>query len=180
MVDIDLIHHFLEKADREAGNTDEPSFSLTLRLAQGRDCFPDNLVDVAELHVMDLNKVEVVDAEPLQTFFDAARDACGGKIEITDLGTEPGNLRRQQVTVAGHPLEGLTKNSLSLGGAVVGCRVDEVDSVIEGGVNGTDAILLGDRPEDGAKGGSSEGEFRDLDPCFAKRAIFHGIRGGFG
>ena len=118
------IHDVFEKPDGQTGDADKADLSRGLKLAQGGDGLVHDLVEIAELHVVNLDKIDVINPDTVEAFVHAASHAGGGEIEVGDVGAIAGDLGGEDVAVADNALQCLAENSLGLGRAVVGRGID--------------------------------------------------------
>ena len=95
-----------------------------MEFSQGRNGFGDDLVKVAEFHVVNLNEIDVVHADAGEAFVDATGDAGGGEIEVGEGWAVAGDLGGEDVAVAGDVSERFAEDGLGFGRAVVGRGVD--------------------------------------------------------
>lgn len=131
----------------------------------------DDLVEVGELDVVALQQVHVVDAEPRTTLVEAARDAVGREVELAlailaDLGCE-------EVTVAPDAPQRPSEHRLGAGRAIVGRHVDEVDPVVQRGMDRAHGLGVVGGPEDAAERGRAEAEDGDAESGAAERTVLH-------
>ena len=86
LIHIHAVHHFAKQPNRQAGDPYKTRLALSLNLAQSRDGFINYRIDISELHVMHLDKVEILHVQPLQTFLDTFRvTRRAPKIKVFDL-----------------------------------------------------------------------------------------------
>lgn len=97
------VHDELEEADGQAGDADEADFAGFLDLAQGGDGLGDDMVEVAEFHVVALDEVDVVHAEAGEAGVHIARHAAGGEIELDGGLAVAGDLGGEDVAIARRP-----------------------------------------------------------------------------
>ncbi len=168
-----------EAVEGEAGDSDEAGFAGGDDFAECGEGFGDDLVEVAEFDVVALDDVDVGDAEACEAFVDAGGDAGGGEVEVFGFGAVAADFGGEDVAVAFNALEGFAEEGFGFGESVVGGAVDEVDSEVEGSVDGADAFGLSDAAEDGAEWGGTVGECGDGESGVAEGIVFHVCSGGW-
>ena len=110
----------------------------------------------AELDVVTLDQIDIVDAEPGEAVPDAARHRAGTEVE--GLVFVPADLGGEHVPVAVYAAKRLAEHGLGSGESVVGRDVEEGDSRIQGGVHRLDSSLLREPAVDAAQRRGAESE----------------------
>ncbi len=140
------------------------------RLAHRGDRLLDDLPAVAELDVVGLEQVHVVSPQPPQRFFNAGRDALGGKVE--GVHVVPPALGREKHLVP-PALQRRPQTLLRQRPAVVGRDVEVVDALIDGAVDCADAFGDVRLAELVAQRRGPVADDRHLHPRPAQRPVFH-------
>ncbi len=111
-------------------DADEPDLARLAGLVQRRESFVhDDVEGRRKLGVVDLDDVDVVQAQPREALVDAGQHALSAKVEHLEVvGLVPANLGREVVRLARDPLQRLTKDPLALLKPVPRRRVNQVDS----------------------------------------------------
>ena len=86
----------------------------------------------------------------------------------------PADLGSQHVPVAVDAAQRLAEHGLGGGEPVVRGDIEEVDSRVERGMDGGDAVLLGEGAVDAAERRGAEAEFGDRRAAAAQRPVSHG------
>ncbi|CCY64554.1 unknown [Prevotella sp. CAG:1124] len=151
----------------KVGYADMSHHSLVAQRDERGERFVDDLVEVGELDVVYVDKVDVVNVQPFHAFVHAVGYALGRIVPGVDavLAVTP-YLRGQVVLVPRYFLEGFPEHCLGLVVAVVGRYVDEVYAVVDGSVHGTYAFRLAYVVEYAAERRRSESEVYTRMPVF--------------
>src|SRR3989442_667310 len=157
--------------ERKAGDADEPHFALLLKLAQRRKRFVNDLVEAAELDVVALDDVEVIQPRAPKALIHAAGHALSREIELVHVIAPA--FGADDEAVAADFLERLAEDFFRESPAVVGRRVDEVDAAVKSEMQGTDALSFVEIAVFVAEGGGAVADHGDLQPRFSKRSVLH-------
>jgi hypothetical protein len=145
------------RASRVTGYAYPPHQACLLHRPQRGNGLVRYLPHGAELDVVALDQVDVVDAESLHAVAHAAGDALGGEVE--DIVAVPANLGGQHVTGPIDAARRLARHGLGSGQPVIRRDVEDVDPGVEGGVHGGDTVQLGEGAADPAERRCAEPQF---------------------
>ena len=121
--------------------------ALALQLAERRQRLVDNFLQSAlhvalELNIVNIDEVNVVNAQALHALVDAAGDALGRIVPgVAAVLSVAANFCAEEVFLAGNAPQRLSQHLLGLVVAIVGADVDEVDASLDGSLHGLDALV---------------------------------------
>ena len=125
---------------------------------------------------MDLDEIDVVNADTGEALVNAAGDTRRREIEVRDSPAVARDFGGEDIAIAGNGSEGLAEDCFGFGGPIIRSGIDQVDAVIEGHVDRADALGLLDITKSGAEGGTAGSEGGDFDASGAEGALNHRVR----
>ena len=167
-IGLDLIHfhlvqHLPVELQRQARNAHEARLARRLCFAQRRDRFVDDLRNAAELHVVHLDEINVLDAQPRQALVHAARHAVGGEVKVLFLVAVATHFCREEVLFAGDLAQGPAEHRFCRRQTVERRGVDQIDAAVDRRVHGAHPFRLVDVSERPAQRGPPEGQDRNIE-----------------
>ena|SRR5438128_8455336 len=97
-IELGPVEDVWENLQRKTGHADAARLALLLHPAQGGQGLVDDLIEVAELDVVALDNVQIIEAHSLKAFVDTAGEAGGGEVELVHVVTA--TLRAEDEAVA--------------------------------------------------------------------------------
>ena len=154
-----VLHEPFQVLRLEVCDSDVAHDSLLAKLDKGRKSLLSHLPEICEFHIMDIDKVDVVDIEPFHAFIHAFSSALCRIIPCIDsVLTVTAHLGRKVVFVPRNVLQGLSKHGFSLKMAIIRRYINEVDSILHGCEDGLDGLILLYAAEDASQRRCAEAE----------------------
>src|SRR5216684_1940432 len=159
----------LQRIPRDSHKT---CFALLLDTSQRRQCFPNDLIQVAVFIVVGLDEIDVVHAQPGKAFIHTRGNALGR--EVKHFIAISSHFCSKKIAIARYSFQGFPKDRLSSRTAIEGSDVNQVDAKIKSSMNGANSIRFLNRTEySSAKRRSAEPKRRYFQTCLAKRPVLH-------
>ena len=123
---------------------------------------------------MNIDEVDIVDAQSLHALIDAAGDTLSRIVpHVNTILAIAAHLRGEVVLVAWNLTQCLTQHLLGLQMAIVGRHIDEVNAIIYGYMHGTNAFFFADAMEHAAERRCAERQCRNPHSGFSNFVINH-------
>lgn len=172
-IDVGLVANEAEDLLRVTAESDVADFAGLLNAAEGGEGFVDDLLHRDELDVVAQDDVEVIGPQTMEGNIDAFGDASGGEIEMLEIvATELG---AECVAVTRDAPESDAEENFTHSATVEGGRIDEVETAVEGDMDGAEGFLDIDGAELLAERGGSKAEDGELEAGGAERAGLHDV-----
>ena len=126
-----------------SSRADETGLPFLNQAMQRGDRLGFYLAQIAVLHIVRLDQIDIVHAETLQAFVHAPLHALAGEIEFRV--SVAADLCCEHVSVAPHATQCFSQHALGPGLSVKRRNVDKANAAIEGEVNRPDCILFRNR-----------------------------------
>ena len=138
-----VLNHPFQVLGLQVGDAHMAHHTLAAKFHQGGQRLLNHLVEVGELHVVHVDDVDVVHVQALHALIHALRGTPGRVVPgVHAVLPITSHLRGEVVLVAGNVLEGLAQHCLCLEMAVIGRHVNEVDAIVDGHIDSTDALVF--------------------------------------
>ena len=123
---------------------------------------------------MHIDQVDVVDVQSFHTLIHTVGNALRGVIpEVHPILAVAPHLGGEVVLVTRNILQCLAQNRFGLQMTVIRRHVNEVDSVLNGGMYGLNAFRLANLVEHTTQRGSTESQIRQLHPRLSQFIVYH-------
>src|SRR5713101_6258580 len=139
---------FAKDLQRISRDSHKTYFALLLDASQRRQCFPNDLIQVAVFIVVGLDEIDIILTQPGKAFIHARSDAPGGEIKICVAVSS--HFCSKKIAIARYAFQCFAQDRLSSRTAVERCDINQVNAKIKSSMNCADGLRFLHRTKNSA------------------------------